>query len=116
MPDQPDLNAQGNRKRARRIGILLAFVVLALGVWGATTFQRTAERVRGDPGLSYRTPDALDKMLARAEVAERSGDSGAAIVAYRFVVAVGAGTNPELEPYIAAARRGLTRLGVGPRP
>jgi hypothetical protein len=116
MQDQPDLNAQGNRKRARRIGVLLAFVVLALGVWGATTFQRTAERVRGDPGLSYRTPDALDKMLARAEVAERSGDSGAAIVAYRFVVAVGAGTNPELEPYIAAARRGLTRLGVGPRP
>lgn len=106
----------GDRKRARRIGIFLAVVVLGLGVWGATTFQRTAERVRGDPGLSYRTPEALDKMLARGEQAEREGDRGAAIVAYRFVVKVGAGTNPELQPYIAAARRGLTRLGVGPEP
>jgi hypothetical protein len=103
-------------KRARRIGIFLATVVLGLGVWGATTFQHTAERVRADPGLSYRTPEALDKVLARGEQAERAGDRGSAIVAYRFIVAVGAGTNPELQPYIAAARRALTRLGVEPRP
>jgi hypothetical protein len=107
---------RGDPKRARNIGIFLTIVVLALGIWGATTFQRTAERVRGDPGLSYRTPEALDKMLARAEQAERDGDKASAIVAYRFVVAVGPGTNPELQPYIAAARRGLTRLGVGPLP
>lgn len=105
-----------NPKRARLIGIALALVALGLGVWGATTFQHTAERVRADPGLSYRTPETLDRLLARAEEAERAGDRGAAIVAYRFVVAVGAGSNPELQPYIAAARRSLTRLGVEPQP
>jgi hypothetical protein len=103
-------------KRARRIGISLAILALGLGIWGATTFQRTAERVRGDPGLSYRNPEALDKVLARGDAAERAGDRGSAIVAYRFIVAVGAGTNPELQHYVAAARRGLTRLGVEPRP
>jgi hypothetical protein len=102
-------------KRARRIGIFLAVLVLGLGVWGATTFQHTAERVRADPGLSYRTPEALDKMLARGDEAERGGDRGSAIAAYKFIVAVGAGSNPELEPYVAAARRALTRLGVEPR-
>jgi hypothetical protein len=80
------------------------------------TFQHTAERVRADPGLSYRTPESLDKMLVRAEQAERAGDRGSAIASYRFVVAVGAGNNPELQPYIAAARRALTRLGVEPQP
>jgi hypothetical protein len=102
-------------KRARRIGILLAALALGLGVWGATTFQHTAERVRADPGLSFRTPESLDRMLARGEDAERAGDRGAAIVAYRFIVAVGAGTNPELHPYIVAAQRALTRLGVEPQ-
>lgn len=102
-------------KRAMRIGIFLALLALALGVWGATTFQKTAERVRGDPGLSYRNAQALDKVLTRADEAERSGDKASAIASYKFIVAVGAGTNPELEPYIAAARRGLTRLGVEPR-
>lgn len=103
-------------KRARRIGIFLAALVLGLGFWGATTFQHTAERVRADPGLSYRTPESLDKVLARGEQAERAGDRGSAIVAYRFIVAVGAGTNPELQPYVTAARRALTRLGVEPQP
>ena len=102
-------------RRAGRIGILLTVLALGLGVWGATTFQHTAERVRADPGLSYRTPESLDRMLARGEDAERAGDRGAAIAAYRFIVAVGAGTNPELHPYIVAAQRALTRLGVGPQ-
>jgi hypothetical protein len=104
-----------DRKRGRRIGIFLAALALGLGFWGAITFQHTAERVRADPGLSYRTPEALDKMLARGEDAERAGDRGAAIAAYRFIVAVGPGTNPELQPYIVAARRALTRLGVEPQ-
>ena len=67
---------------------------------------------------SWRTPDVLDRMLARAEKAERAGDRGAAIAAYRFVVAVGSGGDPTFEPYIAAAGRGLTRLGAaaGPSP
>jgi len=106
----------GDPKRARRLGIFLAVLALGLGIWGATTFQHTAERVRADPGLSYRTPESLDKMLARGDEAERGGDRASAITAYRFIVAVGAGNNPELEPYIAAARRALTRLGVEPRP
>jgi len=102
-------------KRAARIGIFLALLALALGVWGATTFQNTAERVRADPGLSYRNTQSLDKMLTRADEAERGGDTASAIASYKFIVAVGAGTNPELEHYVAAARRGLTRLGVKPR-
>jgi hypothetical protein len=101
-------------KRARRLGILLAALALGLGVWGALTFQHTAEKVRADPGLSYRTPESLDKVLARGEQAERAGDRGSAIAAYRFIVAVGAASNPELQPYITAARRALTRLGVEP--
>lgn len=105
-----------DRKRAARIGIFLALLALTLGIWGATTFQHTAERVRADPGLSYRTPESLDKVLARGEEAERGGDRGSAIAAYRFIVAVGAASNPELQPYIAAARRALTRLGVEAQP
>lgn len=104
-----------DRKRAARIGIVLTLVALGLGLWGATTFHHTAKKMRADPGLSYRTPESLDKVLARADQAERDGDRESAIVAYKFIVAVGAGTSPELEPYIAAARRGLTRLGVEPQ-
>jgi hypothetical protein len=106
---------QSDRKRAGRIGVFLAALALGLGLWGAITFQHTAERVRADPGLSYRTPESLDRMLARGEAAERAGDRGAAIAAYRFIVAVGTGRNPDLQPYIAAARRALTRLGVEPQ-
>lgn len=111
-PNEPRTDS----RRARNLGIVLALVALGLGLWGALTFHHTAKRVRADPGLSYRTPEALEKVLARGDQAERDGDHGSAIVAYKFIVAVGAGTNPELEPYIAAARRGLTRLGVEPQP
>ena len=54
-------------KRAWKIGIVLGLVALGLGLWGALTFHNTAKRVRADPGLSYRTPDALEKMLARGD-------------------------------------------------
>jgi hypothetical protein len=104
------------RARARLIGLLLAGLGLGLTVAGGVMFTRSAARLRSDPGLSARTPELLDKMLARAEQAERAGARDAAIAAYRFVVAVGAGGDPEFEPYIAAARRGLTRLGVEPKP
>ena len=109
-PQSPD------PKRAARMGIFLAALALALGYWGATTFHHTAVRASTDPGLSFRTPESLDKVLARGEQAERGGDRGAAIVAYRFIVAVGAGDNPELQLYVTAARRALTRLGVAPQP
>ena len=105
-----------NRARARLIGLLLAALGIGLTVAGARMFRRSAMQLQSDPGLSARTPEILDKMLARAEQAERAGARDDAIGAYRFVVAVGAGGDAAFEPYIAAARRGLMRLGVQPKP
>ena len=105
-------------RRARRLVLILAGLSVVLAAGGALWFSRTQVRMRTDPGRSWRTPDVLDRMLARAEKAEHAGDRGAAIAAYRFVVAVGSGGDPAFEPYMAAARRGLARLGAdaGPSP
>ncbi len=105
-------------RRARRLALFLAGLSLVLAAGGALWFSRTQVRMRTDPGLSWRTPEVLDRMLARGEEAERAGDRGAAIAAYRFVLRVGAGGEPAYEPYIAAARRALARLGAdsGPSP
>jgi len=86
-------------------------LLFGLGVFG---FWQSSKRIPADPGISYRSPTILDKMLVRAEQAERAGDRDAAIGAYRFVVAVGAANDPELEPYIVAAQRALVRLGYSP--
>jgi hypothetical protein len=91
-------------------------LALVLAAGGALWFSRTEVRLRTDPGRSWRTPDVLDKTLARAEQAEHAGDRGAAVAAYRFVLAVGSGGDPVIEPYVAAARRGLARLGVDSAP
>lgn len=98
----------------RRIGLILGAVAIVLFGLGAFGFWRSSQRIGSDPGISYRSPTTLDKMLVRAEQAEKAGDRDAAIGAYRFVVAVGAANDPELEPYVAAARRGLARLGYKP--
>jgi len=102
------------QRSLRRVGIALGLVAVSMAAIGAFLFSRTQVVLTGDPGRSSRTPETLDKMLDRAEQAEKAGDRGAAIVAYRFVVAVGAKDHPELEPYIEAALRGLARLGVPP--
>jgi hypothetical protein len=97
---------------ARRVALLLTGCVLLLAAGGAVWFVRFTGEVRRDPALIYREPATLDKLLKRAEEAERAGDRATAIATYRFVADVGQGTTPELAPYIAAARAGLTRLGA----
>ena len=76
---------------------------------------RFASLVRRDPALIYREPATLEKLLKRANDAERAGDRATAITTYRFVWAVGQGagrSSAELAPYAAAARAGLSRLGA----
>ena len=86
-------------------------IVLILTAVGALRITRFASAVRQDPGLVYRDPGTLDKLLKRGHDAEAAGDRGTAITTYRFVVAVGAGGDSALARYVAAARAGLKRLG-----
>lgn len=96
----------------RTVAVVLGATAILLTAAGAFLFRRTESVLRTDPGRSARTPEMLDKLLARADAAERAGDRGSAIVTYRFVIAVGSKGDAELLPYITAARRGLARLGV----
>jgi len=105
-----------NPRRARRLALALAALAVVLAAGGALWFSRTQVVLQTDPGRSWRTPDVLDKMVARGDAAEHARDRGAAIAAYRFVVRVGSGGDPRFEPYIAAARRGLARLGADTLP
>jgi hypothetical protein len=90
----------------------LGVLIVALMAGGGYLFMQSEAKWRADPGHSSRTPQVLDQMLARGEAAEKAGDRASAIAAYRFVLAVGAKQDPEVEPYVAAARRALTRLGA----
>ena len=108
---EPDVLARGPTP-GRKTAIVLGGVAILLAGAGAFLFHRTESVLRTDPGRSTRTPEMLDKLLARADEAERAGDRGSAIVTYRFVIAVGAKGDSELMPYIAAAERGLARLGA----
>lgn len=112
---QPDGVARAPA-RAWRVALLLAGATLVLAAGGALWFTRFASRVRHDPALIYREPATLEKLLARANDAERTGDRATAITTYRFVLAVGQGAGPELAPYIVAARTGLTRLEASDTP
>ncbi|PYP06391.1 MAG: hypothetical protein DMD25_03330 [Gemmatimonadetes bacterium] len=100
-------------RRARRVALLLLGASLVLAAGGALWFLQFASRVRGDPALIYREPATLEKLLERANDAERAGDRATAITTYRFVMAVGQGVGADLAPYVVAARAGLTRLGAG---
>jgi len=100
--------------RTRWCGIALALIIIGLMSAGGYLFMKSEVRWRNDPGHSSRTPEDLDKVLVRAEAAEKHGDREAAIAAYRFVLAVGSNGDPYLEPYMNAARRGLARLGAQP--
>jgi hypothetical protein len=112
---EPDVIAR-TRTPGRTAAIVMGGVAILLAGAGAFLFHRTESVLRTDPGRSTRTPEMLDKLLARAEQAERAGDRGSAIVTYRFVVAVGAKGDSELMPYITAAERGLARLGATSAP
>jgi hypothetical protein len=109
QPDDPTASA----RRARRVALLLLGATLLVGAGGAIWFTRYASHVGRDPALVYRDPATLEKLLQRANDAERVGDRATALTTYRFVVAVAQGGEVALEPYVVAARAGLTRLGVG---
>src|SRR5438105_10338603 len=101
--------------RARRVALLLVGASLLLAAGGALWFLQFASEVRRDPALIYREPATLDKLLKRANDAERAGDRATAIATYRFVMTAGQGVgeaSAELAPYVAAARAGLSRLGA----
>lgn len=105
-----------SRRRARRLAVLLVSAVLILVAGGGIWFLRFAARARRDPAFIYREPATLEKLLKRANEAERAGDRTTAITTYRFVMTVGQGAGPELTPYVVAARAGLTRLGAADTP
>jgi hypothetical protein len=112
----PDAAAGGPR-RARRVALLIGLATLALAAGGAVWFVRFASQVRRDPGFVYRDPATLEQLLKRANEAERAGDRATAIATYQFVVAVGRaggarGAGAAVAHFVAAARAGLTRLGV----
>lgn len=96
------------------MALLIALATLALAAGGALWFVRFASQVQRDPGLVYRDRATLDQLLKRANEAERAGDRATALTTYRFIAAVGAarGAGPDVAPYVAAARAGLTRLGA----
>ena len=108
LSDVPDAGAS---RRKRRVALSLVAIVLILTVAGALWITRFASAVRQDPGLVYRDPGTLGKLLKRGRDAEAAGDRGTAITTYRFVVAVGVGGDSALARYVAAARAGLERLG-----
>lgn len=110
--------APGGTRRARRVALLVAVATLALAAGGALWFVRFASQVQRDPGLVYRDPATLQQLLKRANDAERAGDRATAITTYRFVARVGGarGVGPDVAPFVAAARAGLTRLGAADTP
>src|SRR6059058_1041775 len=69
--------------RARRVALLLVGASLLLAAGGALWFLQFASQVRRDPALIYREPATLDKLLKRANDAERAGDRATAITTYR---------------------------------
>src|SRR5437879_4375417 len=111
----PPETVPASSRRARRVALLLLGASLVLAAGGALWFLRFASQVRRDPAFIYREPATLEKLLKRANDAERAGDRATAITTYRFVMAVGQGagrSSAELAPYAAAARAGLSRLGA----
>jgi serine/threonine-protein kinase len=60
-------------------------------------------------------PSAILWTLDRARVAERLGDRDKAIRSYQYVADVWRRADPELQPYVAEAKEGLSRLTSEPR-
>src|SRR2546426_2177399 len=89
-------------RRARRVALLLVGASLVLAAGGAVWFLQFASQVRRDPALIYREPATLDKLLKRANEAERAGDRATAITTYRFGLAGGEGGGGDLVPRVPA--------------
>jgi len=70
------------------------------------------------PGGSMLPPLPSDvlRTLTRGRLQERLGQRDKATEAYAYVAAVWARADSVLQPYVAEARAGLTRLGAEPRP
>jgi tetratricopeptide (TPR) repeat protein len=60
-------------------------------------------------------PSSVLWTLDRARVAERRGDREKAIRSYQYVADVWRRADPELQPYVAEAKEGLSRLTSEPR-
>src|SRR3989442_4954956 len=93
-------------RRARRVALLLVGASLVLAAGGAVWFLQFASQVRRDPALIYREPATLDKLLKRANEAERAGDRATAITTYRVVLAVGERGGGRLAAHRAAGPAG----------
>src|SRR5256885_15972275 len=91
-------------RRARRVALLLAGVTLALAAAGGGWFVRFAGHVQRDPGVVYRDPTTLDKLLKRATDAERAGDPATAIPTHRVGASVGGGVGDGGGAHPTAAR------------
>src|SRR2546426_6267929 len=87
----PPETVPASPQRTRRVALLLLGASLVLAAGGALWFLQFASQVRRDPALIYREPATLEKLLERANDAERAGDRATAITTYRFVMAVGQG-------------------------
>ena len=64
------------------------------------------------PGIS---PSWVLSVFDAGRIAERLGDGRAATRCYRFVTQVWRNADPELQPYVTAARTALARLGAEAR-
>ena len=60
-------------------------------------------------------PSTVLWTLDRARVAERLGDRDKAIRSYQYVADVWRRSDPELQPYVAEAKEGLSRMTSEPR-
>ena len=98
----------------RRVALILALVAVVLAAGGALSFRRFISHTQRDPGFPYRDQATLEKVMRRARAAEAHGDRPGAIVAYRFVVAVGAGGDSTIARYVSVAQAGLQRLTRAP--
>jgi serine/threonine-protein kinase len=71
---------------------------------------------RAAGGLLPPLPSDVLRTLTRGRLQERLGRRDKATEAYAYVAAVWARADSVLQPYVAEARAGLTRLGAEPRP
>src|SRR2546422_10945475 len=96
--------------RARRVALLLVGASLLLAAGGALWFLQFASQVRRDPALIYREPATPDKLLKRANDAERAGGRAPAVTTHRVVMGGGRGAGGGPPPAVAGARGGVAPL------